>query len=337
MNILLTGGAGFIGSHTCISLSEAGHSVVIYDNFCNSSPSVIKQIEAVLEKPVSWVEGDIRNTALLKNTLQSHRIDGVIHFAGLKAVGESLQFPLSYYENNVNGTLSLLRGMLEAEVTNLVFSSSATVYGNPQYLPIDEFHPLAPTNPYGQTKLQIEQILWDMSTAYKDLKIIVLRYFNPAGAHDSGLLGENPAGIPNNLIPFMTQVASKKIIELNVFGDDYPTLDGTGVRDFLHVVDLAEGHLAALSYLSQMEGLEIFNLGTGKGYSVLQIIMAYEEACGNKIPYKIVSRRPGDVASCFASTSKANQVLGWSANRSLLDICKSSWNFEFQSNKIYRA
>ena len=328
MNILLTGGAGYIGSHTCVTLVEAGYSVVIFDNFCNSSPTVIRQLETVLGLSVNCVEGDVRNTELLQATLKNHHIDAVIHFAGLKAVGESVQLPLNYYENNVQGTLSLLRAMLNVEIKKLVFSSSATVYGDPEYLPIDEAHPLDPQSPYGQTKLQIEEILGDVAKADQDWRIAVLRYFNPTGAHPSGLLGERPQGIPNNLMPFIAQVASGKLNELKVFGDDYPTKDGTGVRDYLHVLDLAEGHLAALSYLEQIQGLEIFNLGTGRGYSVLQMIQAYEEACGKKIPYKIVSRRPGDIASCYASISKANQALAWSANRSLLDMCNSSWDFE---------
>ena len=333
MNILLTGGAGYIGSHTCVTLSEAGHSFVIYDNFCNSSPSVIQQLELVLGKSVTFVEGDVRNADLLRTTMQSHYIDGVIHFAGLKAVGESVQLPLNYYENNVQGVLSLLRTMLNVGVKNLVFSSSATVYGDPQYLPIDEAHPLAPQNPYGQTKFQIEQILEDMANADLDWKIIVLRYFNPAGAHESGLLGESPVGTPNNLMPFITKVASGKLSELKVFGDDYPTIDGTGVRDYLHVLDLADGHLAALIYLRQMQGLEVFNLGTGQGSSVLQMIQAYEKASRKKIPYKVVSRRVGDIASCYASVDKAKQILGWSARRSLLDMCNSSWSFESKSWK----
>lgn len=328
MNILLTGGAGYIGSHTCVALVEAGHSVVIFDNFCNSSPTVIQRLETVLGKPVNYVEGDIRNTGLLQATLKKHHIDAVIHFAGLKAVGESVQFPLNYYENNVQGSLSLLHAMQDLEIKKLVFSSSATVYGDPQYLPIDEAHPLDPQSPYGQTKLQIEKILGDVAKADPGWKIAVLRYFNPTGAHPSGLLGERPQGIPNNLMPFIAQVSSGKLNELKVYGDDYPTKDGTGVRDYLHVLDLAEGHLAALSYLDKSQALEIFNLGTGQGYSVLQMIQAYEKACGRKIPYKIVSRRPGDIASCYASISKANHVLAWHANRSLLDMCKSAWNFE---------
>jgi UDP-glucose 4-epimerase len=331
MNVLLTGGAGYIGSHTCVALVEAGYSVVIFDNFCNSSPSVIQRLEAVLGKPVAYVEGDVRNTELLQKTMEHHSIDAVIHFAGLKAVGESVQLPLDYYENNVQGTLSLLRAMLNLGLKKLVFSSSATVYGDPEYLPIDEAHPLDPQSPYGQTKLQIEEILRDVAKADQDWKIAVLRYFNPTGAHPSGLLGERPQGVPNNLMPYIAQVASGKLSELKVFGNDYPTQDGTGVRDYLHVLDLAEGHLAALAYLDQTQGIEIFNLGTGQGYSVLQMMQTYEEACGKKIPYKMVSRRPGDIASCYASIAKANQVLAWSARRSLLDMCKSSWAFESQS------
>jgi len=331
MNILLTGGAGYIGSHTCVALEEAGHSVVIFDNFCNSSPTVIQRLEIVLGKPLAYVEGDVRNTELLQATLKNYHIDAVIHFAGLKSVGESVQSPLNYYENNVQGTLSLLRAMLNLGIKKLVFSSSATVYGDPLYLPIDEAHPLDPQNPYGQTKLQIEEILKDVAKADQEWEITVLRYFNPTGAHQSGLLGEMPQGTPNNLMPYIAQVASGKLSELKVFGSDYPTTDGTGVRDYIHVLDLAEGHLAALAYLDQIQGLEIFNLGTGQGYSVLQMMQAYEEVCGKKIPCKIVGRRPGDIASCYASIAKANQVLAWSASRTLLDMCKSSWGFESQS------
>ena len=331
MNVLLTGGAGYIGSHTCVALVEAGHSVVIFDNFCNSSPSVIQRLEAVLGKSVAYVEGDVRNTELLQKTMEHHSIDAVIHFAGLKAVGESVELPLDYYENNVHGTLSLLRAMLNLGIKKLVFSSSATVYGDPEYLPIDEAHPLDPQSPYGQTKLQIEEILRDVAKADQEWKIAILRYFNPTGAHPSRLLGERPQGVPNNLMPYIAQVASGKLSELKVFGNDYPTHDGTGVRDYLHVLDLAEGHLAAVAYLNQTQGIEIFNLGTGQGYSVLQMMQTFEEACGKKIAYKIVSRRLGDIASCYASIAKANQVLAWSASRSLLDMCKSSWAFESQS------
>ncbi len=331
MNILLTGGAGYIGSHTCVTLSNAGYSYVIYDNFCNSSPSVIQRLEKILGKSITFVEGDIRNGELLQKTMQSYHIDGVIHFAGLKAVGESVEHPLNYYENNVHGVLSLLRAMLNLGLKNLVFSSSATVYGDPKYLPIDESHPLSPQNPYGQTKFQIERILEDIVKADPYWKIVILRYFNPAGAHESGLLGESPEGTPNNLMPYIAKVASGKLSELKVFGDDYPTIDGTGVRDYMHVVDLAEGHLAALIYLMQMQGLEVFNLGTGHGSSVLEMIQSYEKASGKKIPYRVVSRRAGDIASCYASVDKAREVLGWSADRSLLDICKSSWIFESKS------
>ncbi len=331
MNILLTGGAGYIGSHTCVTLSNAGYSYVIYDNFCNSSPSVIQRLEKILGKSITFVEGDIRNGELLQKTMQSYHIDGVIHFAGLKAVGESVEHPLNYYENNIQGVLSLLRAMLNLGLKNLVFSSSATVYGDPKYLPIDESHPLSPQNPYGQTKFQIERILEDIVKADPYWKIVILRYFNPAGAHESGLLGESPEGTPNNLMPYIAKVASGKLSELKVFGDDYPTIDGTGVRDYMHVVDLAEGHLAALIYLMQMQGLEVFNLGTGHGSSVLEMIQSYEKASGRKIPYRVVSRRAGDIASCYASVDKSRQVLGWSAGRSLFDMCKSSWIFESKS------
>lgn len=330
MSILLTGGAGYIGSHTAIALTEAGHEIVIYDNFCNSSKSVIESLETVLQKEIAFVEGDIRDVRLLASTMRQFSIGSVIHFAGLKAVGESVSMPLDYYENNVQGTLSLLRAMSEEGIKNIVFSSSATVYGDPQYLPIDEAHPLAPTNPYGRTKLHIEQILEDQARADNGFKVINLRYFNPVGAHASGLLGENPKGIPNNLTPFIARVASNDLKELSVFGDDYPTNDGTGVRDYIHVEDLAEGHVAALSFMPQAAGFETFNLGTGIGYSVLQVINAYENACGKKIPYKVVDKRPGDIASCYAAPNKANQILQWRAGRTLLEMCASSWAFQQQ-------
>lgn len=333
MNILLTGGAGYIGSHTCVALVEAGYSVVIFDNFCNSSPSVIGQLEAILGKSVTFVEGDVRNTELVQTTLSSYDVDAVIHFAGLKAVGESVQLPLKYYENNVQGTLSLLRAMSHAGIKKLVFSSSATVYGTPEYLPIDEVHPLDPKSPYGQTKLQIEEILRHVSQADQGWRISALRYFNPAGAHQSGLLGERPEGVPNNLMPFIAQVAAGKLGELKVFGGDYQTKDGTGERDYLHVVDLAEGHLAALSYLNQTQGFEIFNLGTGQAYTVLQMIKEYEDVSNRTIPYTIVDRRKGDIASCYAAIEKAQKLLGWRAHRSLSDMCKSSWYFESQTQE----
>ena len=332
MNILLTGGAGYIGSHTAIVLMQAGHSVVVYDNLCNSSKSAILNLEKILGGAVAFVQGDVQDISLLKATIQNHKIDAVIHFAGLKAVGESVAMPLSYYENNVQGTLSLLRAMSEQSVKNIIFSSSATVYGDPKYLPIDENHPLLPTNPYGRTKLQIEQILEDVAISDSAWKIINLRYFNPAGAHESGLLGENPRDVPNNLMPYIAQVATGQLSQLQVFGGDYPTEDGTGVRDFIHVMDLAEGHLAALSYIVRTNGFEVFNLGTGMGYSVLQMISAFEKVSKKTIPYAVVSRRAGDIASCYATAKKANTELNWKANRTLAEMCSSGWEFQRRLN-----
>jgi len=332
MNILLTGGAGYIGSHTAIVLMQTGHSVVVYDNLCNSSGSVILNLEKILGGPVAFVQGDVQDISLLKATMQNHKIDTVMHFAGLKAVGESVAIPLSYYENNVQGTLSLLRAMSEQSVKNIIFSSSATVYGDPKYLPIDENHPLAPTNPYGRTKLHIEQILEDVAISDSEWKIVNLRYFNPAGAHESGLLGENPKDVPNNLMPYIAQVATGQLSQLQVFGGDYPTEDGTGVRDFIHVMDLAEGHLAAISFIARANGFEVFNLGTGMGYSVLQIISAFEKASKKTIPYAIVNRRAGDIASCYATAMKANTELNWKANRTLAEMCSSGWEFQRRLN-----
>jgi len=330
MNLLLTGGAGYIGSHTAVALVEAGHQVVIYDNLCNSSKSAIENLAKLSRKEIPFIEGDIRDVKLLDKTLKEFSVDAVMHFAGLKAVGESVTTPLKYYENNVQGTLSLLRAMSERNVKNIVFSSSATVYGDPQYLPIDESHPLAPTNPYGRTKLQIEQILEDLAFADSAWRVINLRYFNPAGAHHSGLLGENPQDTPNNLMPYIAQVSTGQLPQLSVFGDDYSTKDGTGVRDFIHVVDLAEGHLAALSYIPRSTGFETFNLGTGIGYSVLEMIAAFASVSKKTIPYSVVDRRPGDIASCYALVDKANKVLGWKANRSLVDMCTSGCQFQNQ-------
>lgn len=328
MNILLTGGAGYIGSHTAIVLMQAGHSVVVYDNLCNSSKSAILNLEKILGGSVAFVQGDVQDISLLKATMQNHKIDAVIHFAGLKAVGESVAMPLSYYENNVQGTLSLLRAMSEQSVKNIIFSSSATVYGDPKYLPIDENHPLLPTNPYGRTKLQIEQILEDVAISDAAWKIITLRYFNPAGAHESGLLGENPRDVPNNLMPYIAQVATGQLSQLQVFGGDYPTEDGTGVRDFIHVMDLAEGHVAALSYIARASGFEVFNLGTGMGCSVLQMISAFEKVSKKTIPYAVVNRRAGDIASCYATAKKANTELDWKASRTLAEMCSSGWEFQ---------
>jgi UDP-glucose 4-epimerase len=332
MNILLTGGAGYIGSHTAIVLKQAGHDVVIYDNLCNTSKQVIVRLEKILGMSVKFVEGDIRNTPLVEASIRDYKIDAVIHLAGLKAVGQSAVIPLEYYSNNVQGTLSLLQAMAAAKVTSLIFSSSATVYGDPRYLPIDENHPLAPTNPYGRTKLQIEQILEDLAISDSEWKIINLRYFNPAGAHESGLLGENPRDAPNNLMPYIAQVATGQLSQLQVFGGDYPTEDGTGVRDFIHIMDLAEGHLAALSYLASASGFEAFNLGTGMGYSVLQIISAFEKASKKTIPYAVVNRRAGDIASCYAAVKKAKTKLNWKANYTLAEMCSSGWEFQRRLN-----
>lgn len=333
MNILLTGGAGYIGSHAAATLSEAGHSVFLYDNFSNCSKTIPNNLALILGKPVIFIEGDIRNQPLLEKTLADYCIEAVMHFAGQKAVGESMNLPLEYYDNNVGGSLSLLRAMIAQNVKNLVFSSSATVYGDPQYLPIDEHHKLAPTNPYGRTKLHIEQILEDVVLADSSWKVVNLRYFNPVGAHHSALLGENPKGIPNNLMPYIAKVSTGELNQLKIFGGDYPTIDGTGVRDFIHVEDLAEGHVAALSYLPHAEGFESFNLGTGRGYSVLEVISTFESISQKNINFEMVNRRPGDIASCFASAEKAKRVLGWQSKRSLLDMCKSAWDFQVQINR----
>jgi len=328
MNILLTGGAGYIGSHTAVLLLNAGHQVFILDNFCNSHVSTISAIEKITGKAVTYVEGDIRDTYLIIDLLKTKKIDAAIHFAGLKAVGDSSVNPLDYYANNVQGTISLLQAMQECRVSKLVFSSSATVYGDPQYLPIDEAHPTAPTNPYGQTKLQIEQILRDICKADKDFRVANLRYFNPVGAHESGLIGENPRGIPKNLMPFVSQVAAGKQKLVSVFGDDYPTTDGTGVRDYIHVMDLAQGHLSALDYLKNNEGMTSFNLGTGSGYSVFELLKAFEHQSGKKIPYEVVPRRVGDIASCYANADKANLILNWAPKYSLDEICSSAWQWQ---------
>ncbi len=330
LNILLTGGSGYIGSHTAVALTDAGHRIFIFDNYCNSSAETIHKIQAITAQPITVVRGDIRDTALLQQTLETHQIDAVIHFAGLKAVGESAVIPLDYYANNVQGTISLLQAMQAASHAPraLVFSSSATVYGDPQYLPIDEAHPTHATNPYGRTKLHIEEILADLARSDASWQIACLRYFNPVGAHASGLIGENPNGLPNNLMPFVAQVAIGKLKQLKVFGDDYDTPDGTGVRDYIHVLDLAEGHLAALNYLGSHAGMHTFNLGTGRGYSVLEMIRAFEAASGRTVPFTIAPRRPGDIASCYASTALASKALKWNASRDLKAMCESSWKFQ---------
>ena len=327
-NVLLTGGAGYIGSHTAVALAAAGHRVVVYDNFSNSEPAAVQRLAQVVGAPVVTIEGDVRDTALLQRTLLEQKIDAVIHFAGLKAVGESVLKPVDYYASNVQGAISLLQAMQGAGCKTWVFSSSATVYGDPHYLPIDEAHPTRATSPYGRCKLHIEEILSDLSVADPSWRLAALRYFNPVGAHPSGLIGENPNGIPNNLMPFVAQVAVGKLPQLNVFGNDYDTPDGTGVRDYIHVMDLAEGHLAALKFLMQHPGLHTFNLGTGRGYSVLEMIKAFEAASGKPVPYTVAPRRAGDIASCYASVEFSAQTLNWRATRSLKDMCESSWKFQ---------
>lgn len=335
MRVFLTGGMGFIGSHTAVELLSLGHEVTLYDNLSNSSVDVLERIREITEKTPRFIEGDIRDKEKLSAALKETKPEAVIHFAGLKAVGESCEKPLTYYDNNVNGTLVLLTAMKEAGVFKLLFSSSATVYGTPQTLPITEEHPTGGvTNPYGRTKLFIEEILKDLSRADTRFKIICLRYFNPIGAHPSGLIGENPNGIPNNLLPYVARVASGRLDYLRVFGGDYPTKDGTGVRDYIHVVDLARGHVAALGRLSAVEGWEAINLGTGVGYSVLDIVHAYEKASGRTVAYKIVARRAGDTAANWADPAKAEKLLGWKAKFGIEEMCRDSWNFEKRLAKV---
>lgn len=328
MNILLTGGTGYIGSHTAVVLSQLVHKVVLFDNLSNSSETVLERLAQITNQRFPFVRGDVRDTDLLKNTLANHSIDAVIHFAGLKAVGESVAKPVDYYANNVQGTISLLQAMQAQHIKTLVFSSSATVYGQPQYLPLDESHPTSATNPYGRSKLHIEEILNDLATSDPEWCIACLRYFNPVGAHDSGLIGESPSGIPNNLMPYIAQVAAGLRAKLNIFGNEYPTSDGTGVRDYIHVMDLAEGHAAALNFLSQTTGWHAINLGTGIGYSVLEMVQAFEKTSGRQVLYQIVARRAGDVAACYADPKKARVKLNWGAKRSLSDMCASTWRFQ---------
>ena len=333
MQILVTGGTGFIGSHTIVELLKQNHDVIVIDNLCNSSETVIKHIEKITNKKVIFFNIDIRDRELLDKLCSKYKFDCCIHFAGLKAVGESCQKPLKYYDNNVNGTLILLDVLNKHNCHNLIFSSSATVYGKPKSNPIDEtFEKGTCTNPYGWTKSMIEQILIDMQKAIPDWNIVILRYFNPVGAHKSGLIGENPHGVPNNLMPYITQVAVGKRKELNVFGNDYDTVDGTGVRDYIHVVDLATGHVNALKIINKKQGVKIYNLGTGCGYSVLQVLRTFEKVNNVKIPYKIQARRNGDIAECYANTQKAFDELGWKAEYSLEDMCRDSLNFELTKN-----
>ena len=317
-----------------MALTEAGYSVVLLDNFCNSNRSVSKRINQIVGKEIPCIEGDVRDTELLTQVLMDFKVDAVIHFAGLKAVGESVKEPLKYYDNNVAGSISLFEAMKKAQVKTIVFSSSATVYGEPKYLPLDEVHPLSPINPYGQTKLQVEQILQDLAKSDSSWRVCLLRYFNPVGAHGSGLIGEDPNGIPNNLMPYIMQVARGKLPHLNIFGNDYDTKDGTGERDYIHVVDLADGHVAALKYLENHSGCEVFNLGTGLPVSVLELVGAYEKFGGKKIPTKIASRRAGDLAVCYADKSKANLVLTWQALKDVDDMCSSGARWQTFRNSL---
>jgi len=329
MKVLLTGGAGYIGTHTIIEMDAAGHEVVVVDNFYNSCPEAVKRVEQIIGKKVPLYEADVADEAALDRIFSEHKIDAVVHFAGYKAVGESVRKPIDYYNNNINSTLSLLRAMKKAGVKKLIFSSSATVYGNPEKCPITEDSKTGNcSNPYGWTKYMIEVILRDYCVADPDMQVVLLRYFNPVGAHESGMIGEDPNGIPNNLMPYITQVAVGKLKELSVFGNDYPTPDGTGVRVFIHVVDLARGHVAALGY--QKKGAEVFNLGTGTGYSVLDMVKTFARVNGVPVPYKIGPRRPGDIAACYADPAKAKQELGWEAQHDLCDMVRDA--FRWQSN-----
>ena len=327
MTIFVTGGAGYIGSHACIELLNAGHKVVVFDNFCNSSPESVQRVQRISGGKITLIEGDIRNQSAVETALRNNNCDAVLHFAGLKAVGESVNMPLSYYDNNFIGTHSLLCAMQAVGVNKLVFSSSATVYGDPQYLPINEDHSLSATNPYGRSKLFIEEMLFDHYRANRDWCILILRYFNPVGAHKSGLIGEDSRGTPNNLMPYIAQVAVGLRYEVRIWGDDYPTPDGTGIRDYIHVVDLAIGHLKALQKLDHPQCTTV-NLGTGRGYSVLEVIAAFEEACGKPLRYVFADRRAGDIASCYADTTRAKNLLDWHALHDLQTMCVDHWRWQ---------
>ena len=333
MVILVTGGAGYIGSHTCVELLEKGEEIVVIDNFCNSKPIVIEKIKEITKKDFKFYEVDLLDKPKLEKVFQENDIKEVIHFAGLKAVGESVQKPLEYYHNNITGTIILLEVMNKYNCKKIVFSSSATVYGLPKTVPIKEDFPLSTTNPYGSTKLFIEQILKDCCVADKEFAVILLRYFNPIGAHKSGLIGEDPNGIPNNLMPFIARVADGVYPELKVFGNDYDTPDGTGVRDYIHVVDLSLGHLKAIEKIRNMKGVEIYNLGTGNGFSVLDLVKTFEKVNNVKVNYKIVGRRPGDIAVCYANCDKALKELGWKCERNIEDMCRDTWNFIKKNKK----
>lgn len=327
MNILLTGGTGYIGSHICVELLEAGHRVVLFDNLSNSSLLVLNRIEQISRQPVTFIRGDTRNRAALEAALSEHGCEAVIHLAGLKAVAESVEYPLPYYDNNVVGTISLLEAMQTVGLYNIVFSSSATVYGEPQHLPLTEVHPLSSSTPYGRTKIIIEDMLRDWFVANPQACISILRYFNPVGAHSSGLIGENPSGIPSNLMPYIAQVAQGKLERLSIWGTDYETPDGTGVRDYVHVVDVARGHLQAIEKLRSAQCMTI-NLGTGRGYSVFEVVRAFEAASGRSVPYAKLSRRPGDVATCYADPSLAQKLLGWKAECDIDAMCEDHWRWQ---------
>ena len=335
MIILVTGGSGYIGSHTCLELLNEGHEIIVVDNLSNSKIESIKRVQTITGKDIVFYEADILDKEQLNRIFSQHKIDAVIHFAGLKAVGESVEKPLEYYHNNVSGTLSLCEVMKAHNVKNIVFSSSATVYGDPVSVPITEEFALQATNPYGRTKLFIEKILQDIYRADNTWNIVLLRYFNPVGAHASGMIGEDPNGIPNNLMPFISQVAVGKREQLNIFGNDYPTQDGTGIRDYIHVVDLAIGHVRSLIKIKENAGLKIYNLGTGKAYSVLEVIKAFENNCGKNISYKIVGRRPGDIAECFADPALAKTELNWKAERSLQEMCADAWRWQVKNPEGY--
>ncbi len=336
MNVLVTGGAGYIGSHTCLELLESGYGVVVIDNLCNSNPKSLERVEALTGKKVSFYEGDVRDEALLRRIFRENKIGCVIHFAGLKAVGESVAKPWEYYDNNLNTTLVLTKVMKEVGMKNIIFSSSATVYTADNEMPLRETSRTGGcTNPYGWTKYMTEQILSGIAHADKAWSVVLLRYFNPIGAHASGRIGEDPRGIPNNLMPYITQVAIGRREKLSVYGNDYPTPDGTGVRDYIHVVDLAKGHVAAVKYAVSHSGSEVFNLGTGTGYSVLDMVNTFQEVNHVKVPYEIVGRRPGDIATCYADPAKSAQVLGWHAEHNLADMCRDSWNWQSQNPMGY--
>ncbi|PEM31567.1 UDP-glucose 4-epimerase GalE [Bacillus wiedmannii] len=335
MAILVTGGAGYIGSHTCVELLNNGFEIIVLDNLSNSLVESINRVKEITGKQFKFYEEDLLNSEALNKIFEENKIEAVIHFAGLKAVGESVAIPLRYYNNNIISTLVLCEVMQKHNVKKLIFSSSATVYGIPETSPITEEFPLSATNPYGQTKLMIEQIMRDVALADEEWSIALLRYFNPFGAHESGRIGEDPNGIPNNLMPYVTQVAVGKLKELNVFGNDYPTKDGTGIRDYIHVIDLANGHVKALEKVLNKRGVDAYNLGTGTGYSVLEMVEAFEKVSGRKVPYKITERRPGDVAVCFADASKAKLELGWEATRGLEEMCEDSWRWQLKNKTGY--